>query len=87
MKLSLLELAVVFIVAFVVIGPEKLPAYTKKGIKLFKDMKGYMSDISQEVNEAVGEPLKETTAPIKELADEITKPLEDVKKTIKDAMK
>ncbi len=83
MKLSVLELFVVFVVAFVVIGPDKMPVYLKKGVKLLKEMKSYTSKLTEEVNETISEPLKETAAPIKDIADEITKPLEEVKESIK----
>ena len=84
MKISLIELFVVFVVAFVVIGPDKLPAYMKKGVKLLKEMKGYTSKLTEEINETITDPLKESAAPIKEIADEITKPLEEVKESMKD---
>lgn len=86
MKLSMLELFVVFVVAFVLIGPEKLPVYVKKGMLMLKEFKSYTSKLTEEVNESLVEPLQETAAPIREMTDEIMEPLEDVKKAVKDIL-
>ena len=83
MKLGFLECFVVFIAAFVLIGPDKLPVYIKKCIGLLKEFKSYSNKISEEVNDALVEPLKETTKPIKDMTDEIMEPLEDAKKVVK----
>lgn len=83
MKLGFLECFVVFIVAFVFIGPDKLPVYIKKGVGMLKEFKSYSNKISEEVNDTLVEPLKETTKPIKDMTDEIMEPLEDVKKVVK----
>lgn len=83
MKLGFLECFVVFIVAFVLIGPDKLPAYIKKGVGLLKEFKSYSNKISEEVNDTLVEPLKESTKPITDITDEIMEPLQDVKKVMK----
>lgn len=87
MKISLVELLVVFLVAFVFIGPDKMPEYTRKGLQLLKKFRSYTSKLTEEMNGAIADPLQEAVSPITELADEIKKPLEDVKKEIVDSIK
>lgn len=50
---------------------------------MLKEFKSYSNKISEEVNDTLVEPLKETTKPIKDMTDEIMEPLEDVKKVVK----
>ena len=44
MKIGLMELLVIFIVALVVIGPDKLPAYARKLGEALRQFKKYSSE-------------------------------------------
>ena len=83
MKIGFTELILVAIVAFVVIGPDKLPEYARKLGKMLRELKKYTGAASEEIQKNVVEPLNEIQAPIKEAVA----PLTDIKKDIDDSMK
>jgi len=83
MKIGFTELILVVIVAFVVIGPDKLPEYARKFGKMLRELKKYTGAASEEIQKNVVEPLNEIQAPIKEAVA----PLTDIKKDIDDSMK
>ena len=83
MKIGITELILVAIVAFVVIGPDKLPEYARKLGKMLRELKKYTGAASEEIQKNVVEPLNEIQAPIKEAVA----PLTDIKKDIDDSMK
>lgn len=66
MKIGPLELIVILVVALLVIGPDKLPAYAKKFGEGMKEFKKASSTITDEINEDVVEPIKEAKAPFEE---------------------
>ncbi len=66
MKIGFTELILVAIVAFVVIGPDKLPEYARKLGKMLRELKKYTGAASEEIQKNVVEPLNEIQAPIKE---------------------
>lgn len=89
MKIGMMELIVIFVVALVVLGPEKMPYYTKKAGQLLGQLKGYSNKLAEDIKENIVDPLEETTAPLKEavepltsLKKEIEQPLKDVQKSI-----
>ena len=82
MKIGFTELILVAIVAFVVIGPDKLPEYARKLGKMLRELKKYTGAASEEIQKNVVEPLNEIQAPIKEAVA----PLTDIKKDIDDRM-
>ena len=59
MKIGAMELIVIFIVALLVIGPDKLPSYARKFGNALKEFKKASSDITQDIRESVVEPLEE----------------------------
>ena len=69
MKIGFTELILVVIVAFVVIGPDKLPEYARKFGKMLRELKKYTGAASEEIQKNVVEPLNEIQAPIKEAVD------------------
>ena len=83
MKIGFTELILVVIVAFVVIGPDKLPEYARKFGKMLRELKKYTGAASEEIQKNVVEPLNEIQAPLKEAVA----PLTDIKKDIDDSMK
>ena len=66
MKIGFTELILVAFVAFVVIGPDKLPEYARKLGKMLRELKKYTGAASEEIQKNVVEPLNEIQAPIKE---------------------
>ena len=83
MKIGFTELILVVIVAFVVIGPDKLPEYARKFGKMLRELKKYTGAASEEIQKNVVEPLNEIQAPIKEAVA----PLTDIKKDIDSSMR
>ena len=78
MKIGFTELLLVFIVALLVIGPDKLPFYARKlGIAL-KEFRHATNDMTKEIRESVVEPLEEAQKPIREAMA----PLEEMEKEI-----
>ncbi|MCD7734710.1 MAG: twin-arginine translocase TatA/TatE family subunit [Clostridiales bacterium] len=83
MKIGFMEIVVVFVVALLLIGPDKLPEFAKKlgaGLRAFRDA---TNDLTSEIKENVVEPLEEAQAPIREAME----PLEEMDKEIKESVK
>jgi len=79
MKIGVWELVVVFIVALLVIGPDKLPEYAKKLGEALAQFKKYSSEATKEIRESVVEPLQEAQRPLKEAME----PLGDLEKSVR----
>ncbi len=83
MRIGISELILVFIVALVAVGPDRLPGYAKKlgeAVSLFKK---YSEEATREIKESVVEPLEEAQAPLREAV----KPLEELDKTVQGSVK
>lgn len=78
MKLGFWEIMVILIVALLVIGPDKLPYYTKKLGVALKEFRKVSADVTKEVRESVIDPLEEAQKPLREAME----PLEELKKDI-----
>lgn len=78
MKLGFWEILVILIVALLVIGPDKLPYYTKKLGVALKEFRKVSADVTKEVRESVIDPLEEAQRPLREAIE----PLEELKKDI-----
>ena len=63
MKIGFTELILVAIVAFVVIGPDKLPEYARKLGKMLRELKKYTGAASEEIQKNVVEPLNVSRPP------------------------
>ena len=59
MKIGALELLVIFVVALLVIGPDKLPQYARKFGNAMREFRKASSDVTQEIRESVIDPLEE----------------------------
>lgn len=82
MKIGFLELIVVFIVALLAIGPDKLPSYARKlGIAL-QEFRKATADVTKDVRENVIEPLEEAQRPIREAIEPITELDREVRQDI-----
>ena len=53
MKIGAMELLVVFIVALLVIGPDKLPSYTRKFGNALREFRKASSEVTQEDRKSV----------------------------------
>ena len=72
MKIGVWELMLVFVVALLVIGPDKLPEYARKFGEALKEFKKYSSEATKEIRESVVEPLQEAQRPLKEAMEPIS---------------
>ena len=82
MKIGAMELVVIFIVALLVIGPDKLPQYARKFGAAMREFRKASSDVTQEIRESVIDPLEEAQKPLREAME----PLEDISKGLKDEL-
>lgn len=83
MKIGALELIVVFIVALLVIGPDKLPQYAKKFGAAMREFRKASQDVTQEIRESVIDPLEEAQKPLREAME----PIEELEKGLRNDVK
>ena len=79
MKIGAMELVVIFIVALLVIGPDKLPQYARKFGSALREFRKASSDVTKEIRESVIDPLEEAQKPLREAME----PLDDISKGLK----
>ena len=79
MKIGAMELVVIFIVALLVIGPDKLPQYARKFGTALREFRKASSDVTKEIRESVIDPLEEAQKPLREAME----PLEDISRDLK----
>lgn len=79
MKIGAMELVVIFIVALLVIGPDKLPQYARKFGAALKEFRKASSGVTKEIRESVIDPLEEAQKPLREAME----PLEDITRDLK----
>ena len=84
MKIGFLELVVVFIVALLVIGPDKLPSFAQKLGKALQEFRKASADVTKDVRENVIEPLEEAQRPIREALEPLEELNREVRKDLKD---
>jgi sec-independent protein translocase protein TatB len=91
MKIGLWELIVVFVVALLVIGPDKLPRYAQMLGKALREFRNATQDMTKELQENVveplekaQEPLREAMEPLEEMDREIRSSVSDVDRSFKD---
>ena len=87
MKIGALELMVVFIVALIAIGPDKLPAYARKLGQALQEFRRVSADVTKDVRESVIEPLEEAQKPLREAMEPLVELDRAVRKDIKDLEK
>ncbi len=78
MKLGFWEILVILIVALLVIGPDKLPYYTKKLGLALKEFRKVSESVTKEVRESVIEPLDEASKPLREAVEPLTELKKDI---------
>lgn len=91
MKIGLWELIVVFVVALLVIGPDKLPRYAQMLGKALREFRNATQDMTKELKENVVEPLEKAQEPLREAMEpleqmdrEIRSSVSDVDRSFKD---
>lgn len=83
MQIGITELLLVFIVALIALGPDRLPSFAKKLGESVSQFKKYSEEATREIKESVVEPLDKAQEPLREAA----KPFEDLDKTVKGSVK
>ena len=90
MKIGLTELIVVFVVALVVIGPDKLPQFAKKLGEALGTFRKASAEAASEIKqsaeplEELKKPLEEAMEPLAETDRSVRENIRDVEKTIRD---
>lgn len=79
MKIGLTELVVVFVVALLVIGPDKLPVYAKKLGTALAEFRKASENLTKDFKESVVTPLEEAQRPLREAIE----PLEELEKGVR----
>lgn len=82
MKLGIMELLVIFIVALLVLGPDKLPEYAKKFGVALREFRKATADLSKDIQENVVEPLEEIQRPLTEAVAPINEMTQQIQKDI-----
>jgi sec-independent protein translocase protein TatB len=83
MKPGMMELLVVFIVALLVIGPDRLPEFARKLGEALGQFKKYSDAATKDIKESIVEPLQEAQKPIREAME----PLDELNRTVKGNVK
>lgn len=83
MKIGLTELVVVFVVALLVIGPDKLPSYAKKLGTALAEFRKASESLTKDFQETVVAPLEEAQRPLREAIE----PLEELEKGVRSDVK
>lgn len=79
MKLGITELLVIFAVALLVLGPDKLPYYARKLGEGLKELRKVSSEVTEDLRESVIDPLEEAQRPIREAMEPLTELEKDVR--------
>ena len=79
MKIGFTELILVFVVALIVIGPDKLPGYAKKLGEALAIFKKASDDATREIKENITEPLEEAARPLREAME----PVEELNRAVR----
>lgn len=84
MKIGIQELLVVFIVALVVVGPDRLPYYAKKLGQAFGQFRKYTEEAAKDIRESVVDPLNEAQEPLREAMTPVTELEKEIRSNVKD---
>lgn len=83
MKIGITELIVIFVVALLVLGPDRLPAYAQKLGQAMAQFKKYSAEATKEIKASVVEPLEEAQKPLREAVQ----PLEELDRAVRTDVK
>ncbi len=91
MKIGIQELLLVFVVALIVLGPDKLPLYARKFGEALREFRKFSSDATKDIRESIVEPLEEAQRPLREalepiaeLEKEVRGDMEGIQKSLSD---
>ena len=84
MKIGFTEIILIFIVALIVIGPDKLPFYAKKLGTGLREFRKATDDMTKDIRESVVEPLEEAQKPIREAMEPFEQLDRDVRNNFKE---
>lgn len=84
MKIGLWELIVVFVVALLVIGPDKLPRYAQMLGKALREFRNATQDMTKELKENVVEPLEKAQEPLREAMEPLEQMDRDIRSSVSD---
>ena len=79
MKIGVTELIIIFVVALIAIGPDKLPEYARKLGEALAQFRKFSSEATKEIQESVVEPLEEAQRPLKEAME----PIEELDQSVR----
>ena len=85
MKIGFTEIIVIFIVALIVIGPDKLPFYAKRLGAGLREFRKATDDMTKDIRESVVEPLEEAQKPIREAMEPFEQLDRDVRNNFKES--
>ena len=71
MKIGFTELLVVFVVALLVIGPDKLPLYAKKLGEALQAFRKASDEMTRDLKESVIDPLEQAQQPLREALEPV----------------
>lgn len=84
MKIGPMEIVVIFVVALLVIGPNKLPEYARKFGQAMREFRKASEGITNEIKDNIVEPLEEAQKPLREAIEPITDLDKEIRGDIKD---
>ena len=71
MKIGMMELVVILLVAFFVLGPDKTVAYARKIGKGLRTLRIYVNSFTDDIRETVTEPLQDVAKAVQQPVDEL----------------
>ena len=83
MRIGFSELLIVFFVALVVLGPDKLPGYAKKLGEALSPFRKASDEATREIKKNIVEPLEEAQKPLREAME----PVEEIGQAVKGNLK
>lgn len=87
MRIGIQELLVIFIVALIVLGPDKLPVYAQKLGEALKEFRKISADATKDIRESIVEPLDKAKRPLQEALEPVTQLENDVRDNVKELQK
>ena len=87
MRIGIQELLLIFVVALIVLGPDKLPMYARKFGEALSEFRKFSSDATKDIRESIVEPLEEAQRPLREALEPITELEKEVRGDVKGIQK
>lgn len=84
MKIGFTELLVVFVVALLVIGPDKLPLYAKRLGEALQAFRKASDEVTRDLKASVIDPLEQAQQPLREALEPVNQLTSQVQDNVKD---